>query len=317
MNRRYVVPEGERINVAGVLEKLGEDERAIAEGRVFVGKIRVVTRNAARPLRPGDEVRVSAPARLEQRPTAITLLYEDADLVCASKPVGLPTVPALQGSEHSLLAHVAKTCGVDPSALVTTSRLDRDVSGVVTFAKTSAAAKRIAEAREQGLLARRYVALSLRAPTCGERRGVWDAAIGRQDKPLLRAIEHARDAKPACSRFAVVAEAGAMPIATAIAMLALAPETGRTHQLRLHASHAGAPLLGDRDYGAGSARLVLPSGRVISLTRVALHCARVRVPRSSGEAMDVIAPIPADMASWWEALGGAPEAWDQALACDV
>lgn len=314
MNRRYVVRQGERITVSGVLTRLGQDgRRAVEEGRVFVGKTRVLARDASRPLRPGEEVRVAAaPEHPAQGAPAVTILYEDDDVVCVAKPVGLPTVPALQGSEHSLLVQVTRACGHDPatSTLVTTSRLDRDVSGVVTFAKTNAAAARISEARAEGRLARRYVALSVRAPA--EKVAVWDAPIGRHDKPMLRATgPRARDAKPALSRCAVVAET-----ASGVAMLALAPETGRTHQLRLHASHAGAPLLGDRDYG-GPPRLVLPSGRVISLTRIALHCARVRVPRAEGEPVEVLAPIPPDLTSLWEALGGEPEAWDQALSCVV
>lgn len=314
MNRRYVVREGERITVTGVLARLGDDgRRAVEEGRVFVGKTRVIARDASRTLRPGDEVRVAAaPERREPAMAAVTILYEDDDVVCVAKPVGLPTVPALQGSEHSLLVQVTRACGRDPATrmLMTTSRLDRDVSGVVTFAKTNAAAARIGDARAEGRLDRRYVALSVRTPA--QNNQVWDAPIGRHDKPMLRAIgPRARDAKRAVSRFAVIAETP-----SGVAMLALAPETGRTHQLRLHASHAGAPLLGDRDYG-GPPRLVLPSGRVVSLTRIALHCARVRVPFAEGEPLDVLAPVPPDLTSLWEALGGAPEAWDQALSCVV
>ena len=57
--------------------------------------------------------------------------------------------------------------------------------------------------------------------------------------------------------------------------------TGRTHQIRVHASHAGAPLLGDRDYG-GPTRLTLPGGRVLAPTRIALHAAKVRIARDDG-----------------------------------
>ena len=59
-------------------------------------------------------------------------------------------------------------------------------------------------------------------------------------------------------------------------MLSVEPITGRTHQIRVHASHAGAPLLGDRDYG-GPTRWTLKSGKSVTLDRIALHCARVTV----------------------------------------
>jgi hypothetical protein len=69
------------------------------------------------------------------------------------------------------------------------------------------------------------------------------------------------------------------------------------------------PLFGDRDYG-GPARLTLPGGRVVSLARVALHCARVEAAGVSAEA-----PAPAELAAVWEALGGRAEAWEKASSC--
>src|SRR4029079_6547508 len=143
----------------------------------------------------------------------------------------------------------------------------------------------------------RYVALSVAAP--GQARGEWTVAIGRHHKPNLRAVD-GPDAKAARSRFSVVEV-----LPSGAAMLALAPETGRTHQLRLHASHAGAPLLGDKDYG-GPALLVLANGRVISLARIALHCLRVTLPVRSGGKARVVAPVGGDLRAIWEALGGAP-----------
>ncbi len=83
------------------------------------------------------------------------------------------------------------------------------------------------------------------------------------------------------------------------ALLAAWPVTGRTHQIRVHASHAGAPLIGDRDYGAART-LVLPSGKVLAFERIALHCAHVRV----ADIVDVRAPVPAELRDLWRALGG-------------
>jgi 23S rRNA-/tRNA-specific pseudouridylate synthase len=91
------------------------------------------------------------------------------------------------------------------------------------------------------------------------------------------------------------------------ALLYLRPRTGRTHQLRVHASQAGAPLLGDRHYG-GPLRVVRPDGRVVSARRVMLHCARLVLPGlAGGGELVVTAQPPEDMRAVWRALGGGQE----------
>jgi 23S rRNA pseudouridine955/2504/2580 synthase/23S rRNA pseudouridine1911/1915/1917 synthase len=115
---------------------------------------------------------------------------------------------------------------------------------------------------------------------------------------------------PALSRHATVARADAG--AQGWALLALEPVTGRTHQLRVHAAHAGAPLLGDRVYG-GPSRVTLASGSVVVFDRIALHAARVRVPRADGSMLEVGAPVPPLLREWWQKGGGNDDAWDRAL----
>jgi 23S rRNA-/tRNA-specific pseudouridylate synthase len=94
-------------------------------------------------------------------------------------------------------------------------------------------------------------------------------------------------------------------------MLALEPVTGRTHQLRVHAAHANLPLLGDRSYG-GPMRETMSDGRVLRFDRIALHAARVAL--RGDESLILSAPVPVRLRAWWDALGGDPSAWDQALA---
>ena len=96
-------------------------------------------------------------------------------------------------------------------------------------------------------------------------------------------------------------------------MLAVRPVTGRTHQIRVHAAHAGAPLLGDRDYG-GPTRLTLPSGKVLAPGRIALHAARVVVPGQGGALVTIASPIPPALEALWAALGGDAAAWAAAAA---
>jgi len=282
------VRPGDGDTVAAVLLRAGCDDDAVREGRVFLGRRRVKRGDEA--VRAGDELTV-APPRADAGDRAI-ILASTADLVAADKPAGIPTIPDHAGGAHSLLARVARTVGVDVSELHPTSRLDSSVSGVVVFTRTKEARDRLAQARTAGAYQRRYVAISTRAPAV--ERGAWDAPV---------------KGVPARSLYVVVARAAA-----GASMLAVAPQTGRTHQIRIHASGAGAPLLGDRAYG-GPTRVTLATGRVLEPGRIALHAARVVVPGADGRPMVISSPIPPELLSLWSALGGDAAAWEGALAC--
>lgn len=113
----------------------------------------------------------------------------------------------------------------------------------------------------------------------------------------------------AVTDFAVAGTAGV------VAALHLRPRTGRTHQLRVHASRAGSPLLGDVAYG-GAPRLVLADGRVVTARRVMLHCAWLSLPRvrdASAPPLVLRAEIPEDMGAAWAALGGERDALTAAI----
>jgi RluA family pseudouridine synthase len=275
-----------------------ESADAIAEGRVFIGKKRAERAN--QPVQIGDGIRVGgAPA---SAPPTIDLLFRDDDLVAVNKPAGLVTVPDHASAAHSLVSLVARRIGAKPETLRITSRLDRDVSGVVVFALNEEAEARLRSARAEGRYERRYVALAMPPPPSDG--GLWSAPIGRASDPRLRAID-GPDAKAAETVWRKVATT------PTVAMLAVDPKTGRTHQIRLHASAAGSPLLGDRDYG-GAGRIVLANGRVLAPSRIALHAARVVVPDRSGP-LEARAPIPHELAELWSAVGGTAEAWDRAV----
>lgn len=308
---RWVVRQGDGATVREVLSRAGADaSAAVREGRAFVrggergARSKRVKREDER-VRVGDVLEVAA-ARTPSMQAHI--LAHDDDLVAADKPAGMPTIADHAGASHALVAVVARALGVDESRVHATSRLDRGVSGVVVFALTRAAAARLKRARDEGLYERRYVAIASRAPEPA--RGTWDAPIGRTlegGDPRLRAVG-GRDAIEARTRFAVVARAGDA------AILAVSPQTGRTHQIRVHACHAGAPLVGDRAYG-GPARVTLPNGRVLELRRIALHAARVVVPGAGGAALVVESLVPAELRNLWSALGGDGGAWHVATSC--
>ncbi len=301
MKTVFRVSPGDGRTVAEVLLRAGSDAGAVSDGRVFVGRRRVKAPNEA--VAEGDVLTIAAARDVAQ---AIRVLARSDDLVAVEKPAGMPTIADHAGAAHALIAVAARSLGIDVARVHPTSRLDRDVSGVVVLALTKAAAERLSHARTEGTYERRYVALATRTPDPGH--GVWSAPIGRTKDPRLRAVS-GRDAVAAETRYATCG-AGAR----GVALLALAPVTGRTHQIRVHAAHADAPLLGDPTYG-GPARVTLASGRVLEPRRVALHAARVVVPSGQGEPLVAISPVPPELLDLWSALGGEPAAWELAATC--
>ncbi len=293
--RRFIVGGDDGATVAEILARAApEDAAAIGEGRVFLGRKRVLVGGEA--VRAGDEVTVASPA--VGVPEGVRVLARGEGWVAVDKPAGIPTIPDHAGASHSLLALAARAVALEPSHLHATSRLDREVSGVVVFALDAETAARLRHERDEHRYMRRYVAIASRGPH--EDAGTWNAPIGRAKDPRHRAV-NGRDATSARTHFAVIAR-----VAKGV-LLALAPVTGRTHQLRVHASHASAPLLGDRVYG-GEARVTLASGKVLPFDRIALHAARVTVFHR-----EIDAPVPPALRETWRALGGDDPEWDRAI----
>jgi len=299
---RWIVREGDPKTVEAIVRAAGGDARAVAEGRVFVGRRR--STRGDEPVRVGDEVRIAAPRAVSAEDDEVRLLHRTRDWLALEKPAGIPTIPDHGGAKGSLLAHAARLAKMDPSAVHPTSRLDREVGGVVVFALTSQARAMAKRARDEARYERRYIAIAAHAPDPEE--GTWAFPIGRASDPRRRAV-NGKDATHAETAYRTVARAGEF------ALLAIAPRTGRTHQIRVHASHAGAALVGDRVYGTGS-RLRLPSGQVHDVGQVALFAAwvvldgvlDVRVGASPGERK---------LRDLWTTLGGDAGAWDIAVSC--
>jgi 23S rRNA-/tRNA-specific pseudouridylate synthase len=298
---RWIVGPDDGRTVGEVLTGARADTGAVREGRVFVG-LRRVRRDDER-VQDGDVVDVAPPRA--SRGEARVILRTDA-LVAMDKPAGVPTIADHAGASHALLAQAAHALGVPEDTLHPTSRLDRDVSGIVVFARSKVEAHRLSQARADGEYARRYVAIAVKAPA--PESGTWSEPIGRARDPLLRAVG-GRDPVEAKTRYASRATAP-----SGSALLALAPLTGRTHQIRVHASHAGTPLLGDASYG-GPKRVVLPNGRVLEPRRIALHATRVVLPDEKGGSLVIESSVPEALAELWASLGGDAGAWEEAKSC--
>lgn len=238
------------------------------------------------------------------------VLQQGNGLLVVDKPAGIPTVPDVVGAQGSLLDYAARALQRSRDELHPTSRLDRDVSGVVTFTLDDRATELLATAREEGRYERRYVAIAAgHLPETAR----WTWSIDRARDPRLRRAVNAPAGKSSATRMRVVARSmvGRAPFA----LLALAPETGRTHQLRVHASAAGAPLVGDRDYG-GPTPASTATRKVLPFGRIALHCARVEVlgPDHENCIVRVTSPVSPELVELAASLGLG--GFEEAITCD-
>ena len=222
-------------------------------------------------------------------PLELRVVHEDDDLLVVDKPAGILVHPVLRGQTGTLangVAHRDLLRGVR-ARVHPVHRLDRDTSGLVLFARTPLAHRRLDPQLRDHTLRREYVAL-VRGRVRGD-DGIVDAPIGRDPAaPARRAVRP--DGAPARTRFRVLER-----FADAT-LLRLELETGRTHQARVHLRHLGHPILGDPVYGPGGPQ---PIGRQ------ALHAASLSLLHPSTGAPAVFhSPLPPDMTELLEHLRG-------------
>jgi 23S rRNA pseudouridine1911/1915/1917 synthase len=273
---------GKRLDVL-LAERLPEISRRrarllIAAGAVSIDGRRVLVQS--RPVAAGQEIACHLQDFEFPRSEALDplrVLHEDESLVAIDKPSGMPSHPtfarklgtALQLVEEMLRRRAGKKVPLWPL-----HRLDTATSGVLLFAKTRAAARAVNQNFARRRVAKRYAALVAGVPEPAE--GEIDLALAEGH---LR-TEPSAAGKTALTRYRVVER-----LADA-ALVDLEPETGRMHQLRVHLSAIGHPVLGDTKYGGAAA------GRA---PRLMLHASRVELPHpASGEAFGVESPLPAD-----------------------
>ena len=268
-------------------------QRLIKEGRVGLA------RTPARPgiaVRAGDVVRVDipAPALATPHPEAIPLdvLYDDADLVVVDKPAGMVVHPAAGHADgtlvNALLHHVRDLSGIGgelrPGIV---HRLDRGTSGVMVVAKHDRAHAELARQFADREVEKEYVALVWGLVQQGRRI---DLPIGRDPVDRKRISARSRRAREAVTRV-VTAE----PL-DGVTLVRVAIATGRTHQIRVHLSAIGHPVVGDSVYG-GRKRHPPPHLRIVQrLDRPFLHAARLAFthPRV-GRRIQVSCALPDDL----------------------
>lgn len=276
----------------------------IAAGRVTRNAV-VVGRKAGR-LVAGDVIEVAVPppdeeARHEALGLALEalLLHDDPDLVAVAKPAGLIVHPVgrtrvntlIQGL-HWLFHHGPRAApGVVPRIC---HRLDRDTSGVVVLAKTLPARIRLQEVFEGRHMEKEYVAV-VRGRVAQD-EGLIDLPIGPDEEAPIELMMTTRpDGLPSRTRFRVLERFDGA------SLMRFDLETGRQHQIRVHARAIGHPVLLDPLYGDG--RLAWPDARSPVISRQALHARRVVLPHPrTGARLELEAPLPDDLRGLLERL---------------
>lgn len=220
---------------------------------------------------PGDHVSVDLdmaepPAGAPAEPGELTVLYEDDALLAVSKPSGMLTHPSPARSDGTLLGRVL----AHTKFAHVVNRLDRDTTGIVLFAKNAYVQDRVR------IVEKVYTALAW--GRFAEQKGTIDLPIGRAadepgEEPKLPTMKRiVGEGQRAVTHYEVLDEW--MLGGEICSLLRLCPETGRTHQLRVHCASLGHPLLGDGLYGHTES---LTLSRLLGLSGQLLHAGRLTV----------------------------------------
>jgi tRNA pseudouridine32 synthase / 23S rRNA pseudouridine746 synthase len=211
--------------------------------------------------------------------TQLPILFEDGEALVIDKPGGLPLDRPRTGGV-SLDDRLGELRFGFQRAPAPVHRLDRDTSGCLLLARNPKALKRFSAAFEARLVEKRY--LGIVAGAIADSEGTIDLALSKisSAEKGWRMIS-AKNGKPAVTHWRKLAETGGLTL------VEFKPETGRTHQIRVHAaSGLGAALLGDPVYGEGK-----------GANRTMLHAAALTVPREGKPPIVATAPLPADFAA--------------------
>ncbi len=208
-------------------------------------------------VKPGETYEVAipaaAPARPEGQDIPLTIVYEDNDFIVIDKPAGLVVHPAAGNPDgtlvNALIAHCGKALtgvgGVARPGIV--HRLDKDTSGLLVAAKNERAMTSLARQFAHHTIERAYHAIVWGAPRAGE--GLIEGQIGRNPFDRKRmAVLRGEQGKLARTRYRVIERFGD-PERPFASLVECRLETGRTHQIRVHLTHLGHPLIGDPTYG--------------------------------------------------------------------
>jgi 23S rRNA pseudouridine1911/1915/1917 synthase len=291
---------GERLDRL-LATRLGDLSRSRLKRLVEAGRVTLAGATITDPamrVKPGQTFAVAVPPPVADRPEPqaldLVVLYEDEHLIVLDKPAGLVVHPAPGNLDHTLvnalLAHcgdsLAGIGGVKRPGIV--HRLDKDTSGLMVAAKSDLAHAGLTADFAARRVTRAYQAVVWGVPASAV--GEIDAPIGRSPRNRKKMAIVQRGGKPALTRYRML-----RAFAGKAALLECRLATGRTHQIRVHLSERGHPLIGDKVYGGSR-----PAGRldpaVAAFPRQALHANVIgfRHP-ADGRQLQFEAGLPQDM----------------------
>jgi len=259
-------------------------QKLIADGYITVnGQVA----KASLKLDVGDKINIiippTPPSSLSPEAIPLNIIYENADLLVVDKPAGLTVHPAPGHPVHTLvnaiLAHFPHLADISNSLRPgIVHRLDRDTSGVMLVAKNRVAQANLISQFKTRAIVKAYLVLVKGQLT--PERGIIEAAIGRdpRNRKRMAVVTEGREAR---TEYRVIKYVGNY------SLLEVVPETGRTHQIRVHLSAIGYPVVGDPMYGMKSQHL----------SRQFLHACKLgfKLP-STGEYVEFTSKLPPDLA---------------------
>ncbi len=287
------------------VKTLIEEGRATRDGMLLM--------QPAEPVREGAVYVLDPPAPVPAEPVGqdipLAILYEDDDLIVLDKPAGLVVHPAPGNEDGTLVNALIAHCGANLPGIGgelrpgIVHRLDKDTSGVMVVAKSELGMAALSSAFAARMVDREYLALCWGAPYPAADEIMANIGRDRFDRKRM-AVRAGTDGKPALTRYRTLAQRD-----NAVALLACRLATGRTHQIRVHLSSIGHPIVGDPLYLRRlppTAKLLPdpPRGALLDFPRQALHAASLGFlhPRTR-ERMSFHTDPPPDMAELLDLLG--------------
>jgi 23S rRNA pseudouridine1911/1915/1917 synthase len=269
-------------------------QRLIEGGHVTHSRHQKIKPNS--DIREGDLITVelpdAQPSTAQPEDLPLEILFNDRDIVVVNKPAGMVVHPAAGNQTgtlvNALLFHVKDLSGIGGEVRPgIVHRLDKGTSGVMVIAKNDDTHKELARQFHDREVEKEYVAL---AWGLVQQRKRINAAIGRDPKNRVKMSIRAGRARHAVTRVTWSRDL------KGVTLMRVAIATGRTHQIRVHLSAIGHPIVGDALYGGVHRRVPHPLRAVTKLTRPFLHAERLAFthPRTL-ERMEFTAPLPADL----------------------
>ena len=249
-------------------------------------------------LKTGDMISGSLPEpqplSLTPEPVPLNVLYEDASIIVVNKPPGLVVHPAPGNPSgtlvNALLFHCKDLSGINGALRPgIVHRLDKETSGVMVVAKDDESYRQLTRQFKNRIVEKVYLAIAY--GNMKEDEGLIDAPIGRHPDQRKKMSIRTKKGRIALTRWKVLERFGSFTF------LEIYPQTGRTHQIRVHLSSIGHPLLGDPLYGRKGTVQNLKSRECIKkMNRQALHAHQLQFNHPhTGERVQFFAPIPQDI----------------------